>query len=196
MDTETLYERERNYTDHVIGQTTLPQLFEDSVQRYGSNTAQRYKGGIYDRSLCPTVIPEAPHDEYESLSYNKMGSIIRTLNLGFRSLGVEKGDRVGIFANTRMEWAHSDYALLGAGAIVTTVYTESSPEQAQYLLDNSGSKGVVVENQELLERILEVEDNLGDLEFIVTIDNVEDSLADRDNIISLGEVHRRGAEDY
>jgi long-chain acyl-CoA synthetase len=159
-------------------------------------TAQRYKGGAFDRTLTPSVIPEAPEGDFAELTYERMGEIVRTLSYGFRNLGVEHGDRVGIYANTRMEWAHADFALLGIGAIVTTVYTESSSKQAQYLLGNSGSKGVVVENQQLLERILDVKDQLEDLEFIVMIDEVDATHTDLDDLYTLSDVYELGQDDY
>lgn len=196
MEVEAILENERQYTDHVTGDTTLPKLFEDSVQRYGDNTAQRYKGGISDRSLTPSVIPEASPGDFAGISYNRMGEIVRALSFGFRELGVENGDRVGIFANTRMEWAQSDFALLGIGAIVTTVYTESSPDQARYLLENSDSMGVVVENQELLDCIMEVYDELDQLEFIVTIDEVDDSHLRKDFIHTLEDVYNIGENNH
>src|SRR5699024_53602 len=100
-----------------------------------------------------------------NLSYRQMHRIVKRLAAGFRSLGIEAGDRVGLFANTRMEWAQTDFAVLAAGGVVTTVYTSSSPDQVEYLLDDPGATGVVVENQELLERVLAVEDEL-DLDFV------------------------------
>lgn len=187
MRTDEIFEQENSYSDPVIGQTTLPQLFERSVQRYGDNTAQRYKGRP-NRSLTPDPLPEAPNNEYDSLTYEAMGDIVRTLSFGFQELGVEPGERIGLFANTRMEWVQADFALLGCGAVITTVYTESSPDEAQYLLDDSGSTGVVVENRPLLDRILSIEDEL-DLSFIVSIDDVS---TDRDDVYTLKDVHELG----
>ncbi len=94
-----------------------------------------------------------------------------------------------------MEWAQTDFAVLAAGGVVTTVYTGSSPHQAQYLLDDPGAEGVVVENEELLDRVISVEDEL-DLEFIVVMDTYDrdDDAYDRDDIYTLAEVHDRGAE--
>lgn len=182
---------EREYTDSVIGDNTISQLFAESASRHADRTAQRYKGGIYDRSLCESgIVDSAPAGAYGELSYEKMHTIVMNLTVGFRDLGVEPDDRVAIFANTRMEWAHSDFALLAAGGVVTTVYTESSPSQVEYLLSDPGTSGVVVENRELLERVLEVEDAL-DLEFIVVIDAV-DGYDDREDIVTLGALHDRG----
>ncbi|ADD05753.1 acyl-CoA synthetase [Natrialba magadii ATCC 43099] len=182
---------EREYDDEVIGTTTLGRMFEESAERNKSRPAQRYKGGVYDRSLTDDVLPSAAPGSFNALSYAEMRDIVRNLAAGFRDLGIESGDRVGIFSNTRMEWAQTDFALLSAGAVVTTVYTSSSPDQVSYLLDDPDADGVVVENQELLERVLEVEDEL-DLEFIVSIDNF-DGYDDRDDILTLAELHDRGA---
>ena len=193
-DTTGLLEAERAYEDEVIGETTIPRLFEESAERHASREAQWYKGGVYERSLTPEVLPAAADGEYASLTYADMRDIVRHLASGFNALGVDPDTCVGIFANTRMEWAHADLALLAAGGIVTTVYTESSPEQVQYLLDDPDAEGIVVENGELLERVLEVEDDL-DLEFIVVMDEI-DGVEDRDDIYALSDVHELGVESF
>ncbi|PGF15716.1 long-chain fatty acid--CoA ligase [Natrinema sp. CBA1119] len=185
---------EREYEDEVIGETTLARMFEESAERNSNRPAQQYKGGIYERSLTDSVLPAATPGEFRTISYAEMRDIVRTLSAGFRDLGVETGDRVGLFSNTRMEWAQCDFALLGAGAVITTVYTSSSPDQVEYLLDDPDADGVVVENEELLENVLEVEDEL-DLEFIVSIDEI-DGYDDRDDILTLGDVYARGEEHF
>ncbi|WP_435364994.1 AMP-dependent synthetase/ligase [Haloarchaeobius sp. DYHT-AS-18] len=183
---------ERDYEDEVIGRTNLARMFEEAAERYADRPAQLYKGGVYHRSLTETVLPEVPDEEYRAISYADMQSIVRHLTAGFRDIGVEPADRVGLFANTRMEWAQCDFALLAAGAVVTTVYSGSSKSQVQYLLDDPDADGVVVENADMMNRVLEVEDEL-DLEFIVVMDWIE-GFHDREDIYTLNEVHDRGAE--
>ncbi|MDY7082498.1 MAG: AMP-binding protein, partial [Halobacteria archaeon] len=124
-----------------------------------------------------------------------MQDIVHNLAAGFREIGVEKGDRIGIFCSTRMEWAQSDLALLSAGGVVTTVYTSSSPNQIRYLLNDPGATGVVVENEELLERTLEAEDDLN-LEFIVSVDEISEEHRERDDIYTLADVHEIGSKVY
>jgi long-chain acyl-CoA synthetase len=184
-------EAERAYEDDLMGEGTIPELFEESAERHVQQAAQRYKGGIYRRSLVTgDVVPAAEHGEFAALTYGEMRDVVRTLAAGFRDLGVDAGDRIGILADTRMEWAQADLALLAAGAVVTTVYTESSSKQIRYLLDDPGASGVVVENDELLERLLEVESDL-DLEFVVTMDE-PGAVGDRANVHSLADVSERG----
>ncbi|WP_265112510.1 AMP-dependent synthetase/ligase [Halosolutus halophilus] len=186
---------ERGFSSEVLGMEPIGRLFDAAVERNAASVAQQYKGGVYDRSLAGTAFEPAPAGEYASLTYEEMGDVVRSLAAGFRSLGIEAGDRVGIFADTRMEWAQSDFALLSAGAVVTTVYTSSSPDQAQYLLDDPDASGVVVENEALLERVLEVEDGL-DLEWIVVMDDLGDEHADREEVYTLEAVYEQGAVAY
>ena len=185
---------EREYTDEVIGETTLGRLFEESAQRNVNRPAQMFKGGVYERSLTPDVLPEPAPGEWATISYGEMRDVVKKLAAGFRELGVETGDRVGIFADTRAEWAQTDLGLLSAGAVITTVYPGSSPSKVEYLLGDSGAEAVVVENQELLERVLEVEDEL-DLEFIASFDTLS-GYDDRDDVYELADVYDIGADTY
>lgn len=194
MGTASWREAEREHADAAIGRDTLAEMFEGAAERHAREDAQLYKTGCYERTLPATETPGSESGRYRALTYAEMREVVRHLAAGFRELGVTGGDRVAIFANTRMEWAQTDFALLATGAVVTTVYTESSPRQVQYLLSDSDASGVVVENGDLLDRVLEVEGELG-LEFIVAIDEVYGH-GDREDIYTLGEVARLGADAF
>ncbi|MBV0903341.1 AMP-dependent synthetase/ligase [Haloarcula salina] len=183
---------EREYTDEVIGDDTLGEMFAASAERNADTTAQLYKGGVYDRSLTDDVIASAPDGGYAAISYERMNDLVRHLAAGFRDLGVSADTRVGIFADTRMEWALCDFALLSAGSVVTTVYTDSSTNQVEYLLSDPNASAVVVENEALLQRVLAVEDDLS-LSFIVVMDDHD---VDREDVYSLAGVYRRGVEAF
>ena len=49
-----------------------------------------------------------------SKSFAEVGEIVRQLSLGLMELGIEKGDKVSILANTRPEWTYFDFAALTA----------------------------------------------------------------------------------
>lgn len=186
-------EAEREYTDEVIGDEPIPRLIEESANRNAERVAQRYKGGISDRSLTPEPIPAAPDGEFAELTYGEFQHIIRRLATGFKELGLDHGDRVGIFSSTRMEWALSDLASLAVGGVVTTLYESSSAEMIEYILDDAGAVGVIVEDAEKLERVRAVTENLS-LEFIVVIEDVD--VETDESVYTLGEVYRRGDEAF
>jgi len=179
---------EHEFEDDLVADDTLAEMFEASAERNANRPAQRYKCGAYDRSLTPDVIPTAPDGQYASINYGEMRELVRRLAAGFRELGVGPNERIAIYADTRMEWALSDFALLAAGAVVTTVYTESSQEQVKYLLDDPNAVGVVAGNGELLDRVHAVADDL-ELEFAVSMDAVE---SDREDVYTLHDVYELG----
>jgi long-chain acyl-CoA synthetase len=175
---------------------TLAEMFERSAGRNLSDPAQKYKGGVYERSLATTnAVDAAPDGEYATLTYEEMRDVVRSLAAGFRALGLEPGQRVGMFADTRMEWAQCDLALLAAGGVVTTVYKSSSPEQVRYLLSDSGAAGVVVENAELLDRVLQVADAL-DVRFVVSLDALPAEYDDQDGVYELADVYEEGRDRF
>ena len=193
---------ETTFDDEVLGETTLARMFDESAARNADGVAQRYKGGIYDRSLVGDgALSAAPDGEYADLTYAEMRGIVRRLAAGFRDLGVAPGDRVGVLSATRMEWAQTDFALLSAGGVVTTVYTSSSESQIEYLLSDPDASGVVVENADLLSKVLAVEDDLS-LEFVVVVDEIPDgsgmagAVRDRDDVHTLADVYTRGADGF
>ncbi|MDV7349461.1 long-chain fatty acid--CoA ligase [Halorubrum distributum] len=204
---------ERAFTDDAVARETLSEMFERTAERHADRIAQRYKGGIHDRSLVAAgVVPEAPAGEYADLTYAEMRGIVRNLAAGFRELGVDDDTRVAMYSQTRMEWAQTDFAALAAGAVVTTVYASSSPRQLRYLLEDPEATVVVAESREMLEDVLAVRGDLEhDLDAVVTVDDVDtdaisaadvgvdaDALDDGalDDVYTLGEVHERGADAF
>ncbi|WP_435359643.1 AMP-dependent synthetase/ligase [Haloarchaeobius sp. DFWS5] len=189
-------ESEAAFSDEITVENTLPEMFEATADRHTGRPAQRYKGGVYDRSMTATgALDAAPSGDYAEITYGEMREVVRDLAAGFRALGVDHGQRIGLFADTRMEWAQCDFALLAAGAAVTTVYKSSSPEQVRYLLDDPGASGVVVENEDCLKRVLEVVDDL-DVRFIISIDELPPEHADEDGVYTLGEVYEQGQQRF
>ncbi|MFB6123437.1 MAG: long-chain fatty acid--CoA ligase [Haloferacaceae archaeon] len=172
---------------------TLPRLFETRADRHAASVAQRYKGGVYDRSLADGgVLPSAPDGDYAGLTYAEMRDVVRNLAAGFRDLGVVGDTRVGVAAHTRMEWAQVDFAVQAAGGVVTTVYPESTTDRVRYLLDDADVLGAVVEDAGLVETTLAATD---DLSFVVVLDAAA-AYADRDDVFTLADVHERGAATF
>jgi long-chain acyl-CoA synthetase len=190
-------EAERAFADDALARETLPAMFERTAERHAERVAQRYKGGIHDRSLVAAgVVPRAPDGEYADLTYAETRGIVRNLAAGLGELGVDDDSRVAMYSQTRMEWAQTDFAALAAGAVVTTVYASSSPNQLRYLLEDPEAGVVVAENREMLDDVLAVRGDLGhDLDAVVTLDEVDTESfdADADDVYTLGEVHELGA---
>ena len=130
---------------------TLADLLPLSAEKYADAEAVRFKEG----------------DAWVSRSFGEVGETVRALSLGLIDLGVAKGDKVSILANTRPEWTYADFAALSAGATVVPIYQTNSPEECQYVLENSDAKVVMVEDDEQLEKIRKVRDKLPLLEHVI-----------------------------
>lgn len=82
---------------------------------------------------------------------------------GLIASGIELGDRVAIFAATRYEWVVLDYAIWTAGGCTVAIYESSSSEQAKWVLEDSGTKILVLESPKHRQTISEIVDALPDL---------------------------------
>jgi long-chain acyl-CoA synthetase len=151
---------------------TIADLLPRAVDKYGPRKAVMFKddGG-----------------HWVSRTYTEVGETVRKLSLGLIDLGVEKGDKVAILANTRPEWTYFDFAALSAGAIVVPIYQTNSPEECQYVLENSDAGVVVVEDDEQLEKVRKVRSRCPKLEHVILM------TGEGEGALSLDEVAERGA---
>ena len=83
----------------------------------------------------------APDDSGPAwLTWAQVGERAKAIAAGLHGLGVGAEDRVAILANTRLEWVLADLGIMCAGAATTTVYPTTEPEDAAYIVADSGSK--------------------------------------------------------
>ncbi|HJX33120.1 MAG TPA: long-chain fatty acid--CoA ligase [Solirubrobacterales bacterium] len=150
--------------------TTLADLLPCAAKLYGDAPAIRYK----------------EDGAWVSRSFDQVLETVRSLSLGLVDLGVAKGDKVSILADTRPEWTYFDFAALSAGAVVVPIYQTNSPEECRYVLENSDAKVVVVEDDEQLEKIREVRANLPKLEHVVRMTGSSDDAISFDDLIARG----------
>jgi long-chain acyl-CoA synthetase len=151
--------------------STLADLLPRAAKLYGNAHAVMYRDG----------------DEWVKRSFVEVEETVRKLALGLVDLGVARGDKVSILANTRPEWTYFDFAALSIGATVVPIYQTNSPEECQYVLENSDAKVVVVEDDEQLEKVRAVRDRLPLLEQVVRMTGASD------DAISLEDLAARGA---
>lgn len=76
---------------------------------------------------------------------------------GLIASGIELGDRVAIMAATRYEWALLDYAIWAAGGCTVAIYDSSSAEQARWILQDSATALLIVENDKHRGVIAEID---------------------------------------
>ncbi|MEV6065021.1 long-chain fatty acid--CoA ligase [Nocardia sp. NPDC052001] len=72
---------------------------------------------------------------------------VRAVAKGLIASGIEAGDRVALMSATRYEWTLIDYAIWTAGACTVAIYDSSATDQAQWILSDSGTRLLIVENE-------------------------------------------------
>jgi long-chain acyl-CoA synthetase len=86
------------------------------------------------------------------------------------ALGIEPGDRVAVHSENRREWLYTDVATMAIRAMTVGLYPTNPPPEVGYLLSHSGAKVLIAEDQEQVDKALEVIDRCPDLERIVYLE--------------------------
>jgi long-chain acyl-CoA synthetase len=138
----------------VVPGDTVPTMFWNAVQARGDKVALRQKElGIW-----------------REVTWRQFGDAAREIGLGFIALGLQPGEVVSILANTRKEWLYADFGCLGAAGVTNGIYPTDSAGQVEFLSRDSDTKYLVVEDEEQLDKALEVRERLPGLRKIVVID--------------------------
>jgi len=95
-------------------------------------------------------------DGWQPLTARQVEEEIRATAKGLVAAGIQIGDRVAIMARTRYEWTILDFAIWYAGGCVVPIYDTSSAEQVDWILNDSGAVGLIVETPALRETVTSV----------------------------------------
>ncbi|MFO0626970.1 MAG: long-chain fatty acid--CoA ligase [Polyangiales bacterium] len=109
-------------------------------------------------------------DTWKSMTWKEVGEQVRALASGLRALGLQDEERVGILCTTRVEWVLADIAVMCAAGATTTVYTATLADDCAYILNDSHSVILFVEDKKQLEKIAKVRAQLPALHHVVVID--------------------------
>ena len=124
------------------------------------------------------------------MTWHQVGERSRALAAGLHGLGVGAEDRVAILANTRIEWVLADLAIMCAGGATTTVYPTTEPEDATYIIADSGSKVVIAENPVQAGKLAGAD--LPAVTHVVLIDGTADPAATPPQL-TLADLEKQGA---
>ena len=136
------------------GCDTLPKLFRKRYTEEAARVAMREKDlGIW-----------------RSISWADYGEAARNAGQGLMAMGLERGDVVSILSETNKEWMFADLAAVCAGASSSGVYTTDSAKQLEYIVNDSSSAFLFVENEEQLDKYLQVRDRVPTLRKVIIMD--------------------------
>ena len=133
---------------------TIPKMFWHGVKSRAGKTIFRQKNlGIW-----------------RSISWDDLGRAAREIGMGLAALGYQPGEVASILSNTRREWVFADLGALCAAGVVNGIYPTDAPAQVEFLLTDSSSFYVFVEDDEQLDKVLEVRARLPKLRKLIVFD--------------------------
>ncbi len=163
----------------VEGCDTIPKLFWHQTRARAERTAFREKKlGIW-----------------RSTSWHQYGERAKWTGMGLVSLGLKRGDVVSILAETIPEWLYADMGTMGAGGVSNGIYPTDSAKQVEYILSDSRSRFIFVENEEQLDKFLEVRERCPSVvkAFIFDMEGLADfkdpQIMSFDALLELGREH-------
>ena len=133
---------------------TLPQLLVEKASEKGNKVAMREKDfGIW-----------------QELSWNGYLQRVKEFSQGLVAFGLERGDKLAIIGDNRPEWIIAELSVQSMGGVSIGIYQDSLPKEIAYVLNHSDVKFVVVEDQEQVDKLLEIEDELPRVQKIIYYD--------------------------
>ncbi len=138
----------------IDGCDTLPKLFRARCEELGDKTAHREKDfGIW-----------------HAYSWKDWYEHSRLIALGLISLGLKAGECVSILSEDNKEWIYIDIGVQCVNGISTGIYTTDSASQLAYIVNDSKSRFLFLENDEQLDKYLQVRDEMPDLIKVIVLD--------------------------
>jgi len=140
--------------DIVVPGDTLPAMFRAAAQQRADRVIMRQKEfGIW-----------------REWTWAQTEQAVREMAMGLAALGVQPKECVSILANTVVEWVLADLAILCAGGVSNGIYPTDAAAQVHYLCEDSRTVALFVEDDEQLDKVLEVRDQLPSLRHVIVFD--------------------------
>jgi len=163
-------------TQVVLEGDTIPAMFWNAVDQRGPKVWMRQKDlGIW-----------------QSWTWTRAGDAVREIAGGLMHLGFKPHETASILANTVIEWVLCDLAILSCGGVANGIYPTDAASQVQYLCADSNTTLLFVEDDEQLDKALEVREALPGLKKIVVFDMEGLRELDDPGVISLDELRELG----
>ena len=157
------------------------------------NVAQMFWAGVQQRGP-QVILRQKEFGIWQAVTWTELGRAAREVAMGLASIGFEPGEAASIQANTNREWLYADLGILCAGGVANGIYPTDASTQTEYLMTDSASVYLFVEDEEQLDKALEVRDRLHALRKIIVFDM--EGLRDLDDpqVISLRQLRALGAD--
>jgi long-chain acyl-CoA synthetase len=142
---------------HKLGKSkvTLPKLLMENAARYGDTK---------------TAIREKAYGIWQKYSWAEYCRYMQITAAGFAALNLQRGENVCLIVHNHPEWLFSELAAHALGATTLNLFTSSIADELAFSIKRINSPVVVVQDQEQVDKLLEVKDKLPQTKKVVYID--------------------------
>lgn len=134
---------------------TIYQAFVEISQKIPKKTALMYK----------------KQGQYVGITFEELHKAVNEVAEGLLTQGIKKGTPVAIFSYNRPEWVISDLAILKLGGIVVPIYHTLPECLVKYIINDSKSKLLLVENEQLFSLVSNIRTEMPSLKEIIVFDS-------------------------
>ncbi|WP_264738093.1 AMP-binding protein [Cytobacillus firmus] len=130
---------------------------------------------------------------WNEITYEAFLEKVKNFSLGLASLGLKREDKLAIIGDNRPEWVISELAVQSLGGISVGIYQESLPAELSYIIDNCDATIIVAEDQEQVDKLLEIKDSIPKVRTIIYYDSRgmrsyrEDFLFEFEEVLQMGQ---------
>jgi len=135
----------------AAGEDTLPRQLLLNATRRAKHVALRHK----ERGI------------WQETTWREYADQVRRFALGLAALGLERGDKVCIVGDNRPEWLIAELGALACGAATVGLYQDSLPDEMAYVVDHCDAVLVVAEDQEQVDKMLEVRQGITRVKHVI-----------------------------
>ncbi|HVP69478.1 MAG TPA: AMP-binding protein [Anaeromyxobacteraceae bacterium] len=164
--------------ERLNGNDTFPKLLVRNATRFADKVAMR----------------EKEYGIWQPYTWREVHDHVRDFSLGLVALGLAPGDKVAIIGDNRPEWVWSELAAQAAGAASVGLYQDSNLNEVAYVIDHCDATFVVAEDQEQVDKILDMLEKLPKVRYVVYTDPRGLRNYRHPKLVSFGSVEERGHE--
>lgn len=158
---------------------TFPKLLVEQAKKYGSKK---------------TALREKDYGIWQSITWEEYLEKVKYFSLGLISMGFEPEDKISIIGDNKPEWVIAELAAQAACGYGVGIYQDSILKEVAYVINHSDSKFVVAEDQEQVDKILDMEEELPNIRKIIYYDPKGMSKYKHDKLIYFPDVIELGKE--
>ncbi len=107
---------------------------------------------------------------FVALTYAAYYDRVLMVARGLGKLGVKPGDRLAILSENRVGWVIADMGILCSGAVTVPIYPTNTPEQIEYMVNNSGARILFVSGKFQYSKLLKVREKIPGVELVVSFE--------------------------